>query len=368
MKIEKSKITDADLEKINKFTRRELTADEVYTFSVVLCDNDVDRDYEKFTVDALKALQPMFVGKTGIIDHSPSANNQNSRIFETWIETHDEKKTVDGEALTQLKAKAYVLKNEKSQTLIDEIEAGIKKEVSVSLSTEKSVCSICGEAICKHQRGKTYDGKLCYFTLENPTDAYEFSFVAVPAQRGAGVTKCFDLEKGRECRAVKMLFDNVGVCESRTYEKDGIRVIETFDTGVLEKAKTNDIVMKDGEVIARSKDGSLRVKQDGTSIYFAADGKINGEVYMSFTAKSTMEFQRMDGGCAVYRRNINEIEKIYSISNGAGVAEKSINNLFDGVIEKAQAERLAALKNKKLALKKQIAKMLMEGKNDTSGN
>ena len=30
--------------------------------------------------------------------------------------------------------------------------------------------------------------------MEEPTDAYEFSFVAVPAQRGAGTTKAFESE------------------------------------------------------------------------------------------------------------------------------------------------------------------------------
>ncbi|MGN1081060.1 MAG: hypothetical protein ACI4QV_03110, partial [Acutalibacteraceae bacterium] len=33
---------------------------------------------------------------------------------------------------------------------------------------------------------------LCYHTLKDPADAYEWSFVAVPAQRKAGVTKSFD--------------------------------------------------------------------------------------------------------------------------------------------------------------------------------
>ena len=32
-------------------------------------------------------------------------------------------------------------------------------------------------------------GKKCIGELSEPTDAYEFSFVAVPAQPGAGVTK-----------------------------------------------------------------------------------------------------------------------------------------------------------------------------------
>ena len=46
------KLTDDELAKINTYTRREFTADEVYTFSLVLCDNDVDRDFERFTVES----------------------------------------------------------------------------------------------------------------------------------------------------------------------------------------------------------------------------------------------------------------------------------------------------------------------------
>ncbi|MBR1732046.1 MAG: hypothetical protein IJ725_06405, partial [Ruminococcus sp.] len=160
--ITKSKATDEDLKKINQFTRRELTADEIYVFTVALCDNDVDRDYEKFTVESLKALAPLFIGKPGILDHSMRSEDQNSRVFDTRVEQAEDKKTRDGEDLYQLKAKAYILKSEKSQSLIDEIDAGIKKEVSVSCSMSTSKCSICGanrdEDRCEHIPGKEYDG------------------------------------------------------------------------------------------------------------------------------------------------------------------------------------------------------------------
>ena len=36
----------ASMEKINLYTRRAYKPEEVYTFSVVLCDNEVDRDSE----------------------------------------------------------------------------------------------------------------------------------------------------------------------------------------------------------------------------------------------------------------------------------------------------------------------------------
>lgn len=75
--------------------------------------------------------------------------------------------------------------------LIAEIDAGIKKEVSVSCAVSRSVCSVCGEpaGTCSHQRGKRY-GEIPRHVIHcAATDAYEWSFVAVPAQPAAGVTK-----------------------------------------------------------------------------------------------------------------------------------------------------------------------------------
>ena len=73
--------TEQDMELVNRYTRRAFAPDEVYIFSVVLCDNDVDRDFERFTVESLFQMEKLFVGKTGIYDHSPRAVNQTARIL-----------------------------------------------------------------------------------------------------------------------------------------------------------------------------------------------------------------------------------------------------------------------------------------------
>jgi len=174
---------EAELVLIHRHTRRALTAQEVYTFTVTLCDNEIDRDGERFTTACLKALQPMFVGKTGIFDHSGRAEDQVMRIYETYVE-------VNG-SYAALCAKVYLPRNEENATLIKEIDAGIKKEVSISCAVKRVKCSICGKAInkCEHKKGVVYGGKVCHAILEEPTDAYEFSFVAVPAQPAAGVRK-----------------------------------------------------------------------------------------------------------------------------------------------------------------------------------
>lgn len=190
---------ESDFEKIRAFTRREFSEDELYVFEATLCDNDIDRDFEKFSDSALSALQKLFIGKTGIKDHSMKAQDQTARIFDTRLEKTAGRTTADGEPYIALKAKAYMVRTPENESLIKDIDAGIKKEVSVSCSAKKRICSVCGsdrsESHCGHIAGKTYGGKLCYTILDDVSDAYEFSFVAVPAQRNAGVEKAFDTEK-----------------------------------------------------------------------------------------------------------------------------------------------------------------------------
>ena len=69
------------LKRLNEFTRREMSEDEVYIFDVILCDNDIDRDGERFSQNALESLKKLFVGKTGIFDHNPKSGGQTARIF-----------------------------------------------------------------------------------------------------------------------------------------------------------------------------------------------------------------------------------------------------------------------------------------------
>ena len=84
---------------------------------------------------------------------------------------------------------------EKYEPLIREIDCGIKKEVSIHCDCRSAVCSVCGadlyRAPCTHRAGETADGKVCHRILSDVRDVYEWSFVAVPAQREAGVTKTY---------------------------------------------------------------------------------------------------------------------------------------------------------------------------------
>ena len=192
--------TAAQLEAINAQTKGNMTAEQLYVFSVRLCDDQIDRDMERFDTASLPVLAKLFIGKTGIIDHCWSSDNQVARIFQTQV--------VQEEGISYIKAWAYIRRGSHTDEIIADIEAGIKKEVSVGCAMGRSVCAICGSdyGTCGHQKGEYYDGQLCCVILREPMDAYEFSFVAVPAQRDAGVIKGM----GRRHVSLKALADEFG--------------------------------------------------------------------------------------------------------------------------------------------------------------
>ena len=247
--------TAAQMEAINVQAKGKLRAENVYVFSVRLCDDQPDRDMEQFDTAALPALAKMFIGKTGIVDHQWSSENQVARIFQTQV--------VQEDGVSYIKAWAYIRRGSHTEELIADIEAGIKKEVSVGCSMGRAVCSVCGSeyGTCGHQKGEPYDGMVCHAILKEPMDAYEFSFVAVPAQSEAGVMKGI----GRGNRSLKELADQFGAQgEYRAmhklaqlglqYEKqlqnEVVRLCLSLDLGatepvlrsIAEKAGTDDLL------------------------------------------------------------------------------------------------------------------------------
>ena len=247
--------TAAQLEAINALAKSELTSEQVYVFSLRLCDDQVDRDGERFDTAALPGLAKPFIGKTGIVDHKWSAGNQIARIFRTEVVKEDR--------VSYIKAWAYIRRSGAADEIIADIEAGIKKEVSVGCAMGRAVCSVCGSdyGTCGHQKGESYDGQVCCAILKEPMDAYEFSFVAVPAQREAGVLKGF----GGKTVSLKDLADAHGAQEEyrqmfklaqlgREYEKQlqtevvrlclsiGLGVEEPVLRGLVQKAGAQELM------------------------------------------------------------------------------------------------------------------------------
>lgn len=186
-----NEISQNDLELINQYTRRTYSKDEIYSFNVVLCDNEIDRDNEAFSKQALYEMGKLFVGKTGITNHNPIAENQTARIYRCYVECVEGKKTSFNDEYYRLVAKAYIPIIDSTRETIAKIDSGILKEVSVGCSSDEIICSVCESDIRHNACGHNNS----YHIINSVNDVYEWSFVAVPSQRMAGVIKGYKTNK-----------------------------------------------------------------------------------------------------------------------------------------------------------------------------
>ena len=258
--------TAEQLAAINAQAKGQLTAEQVYVFSLRLCDDQIDRDLERFDTQALPELAKLFIGKTGVVDHRWSSDAQVARIFQTEVVRED--------GVAYIKAWAYIRRGGQAEETIADIEAGIKKEVSVGCAMGRSVCSVCGGDYgdCGHRKGEYYDGQMCCVILKEPMDAYEFSFVAVPAQREAGVIKGFG--SGKRClkelaeefgaqAEYRALYQQaqLGIRYKKQLEDDVVRLCLGLDLGVAEPVLRGVMGRAGAEELGRLKE-ALQERMD----------------------------------------------------------------------------------------------------------
>lgn len=89
MAVEKISISNEDLEMINKMSLKEFGKDDVFVFRFVACDNQIDRDHERFDDSVLSQMAKRYVGTTMLKDHQPRADNQVARIYRAETKSGD---------------------------------------------------------------------------------------------------------------------------------------------------------------------------------------------------------------------------------------------------------------------------------------
>lgn len=207
--------SDEQLGRINQFTRRPVTADEVICFTTLSCNDIVDRDDDRFTSDCVKdfaALEQPFspVGKSYMVDHSRSISGAVGRIFGV-----DTKKVSGGLFLAN---EVYIPNTDQYRGFIEDVDFGINWAVSVGVVLGKDACTVCEGpfswwgywCVNGHDKGMWYDPKSdetdswgyptpveegtsgavkCIREFSDPIDFYELSQVFLGAQYFAALEK-----------------------------------------------------------------------------------------------------------------------------------------------------------------------------------
>lgn len=149
------------------------------------------------------------------------------------------------------------------------------------------------------------------------------------------------------------------------YEDEDLVFLEQVDVKAFENTDMNDVIMQynhEGRVFARQTNGTLEVRADDKGLFISADlggteigRELFEEIRGGYTNKMSFGFkvdgedwdeQRKDGEKDRVLRTITSISKLYDVSAVSIPANDatsiSVRELSDGVIRRAEAERLKA--------------------------
>lgn len=206
--------TDEQLTKINKLSKRTLSAEEVFVFPSKLAGDMIIPDrYVQLTKELLDVFATdANKGVSFLLDHSwhadgfwgmggrPRAAIPYGRTFNSsYGPATEEGETISLNSDTYM-PRGVEIDGIKTNDLIQSIEAGTLFDTSIGFSYNKGICSICGNNYndydkCEHYAGKTYEieengvvkNKLCFIMAYPPGGLWENSGVFDGAYPGAGM-------------------------------------------------------------------------------------------------------------------------------------------------------------------------------------
>lgn len=186
-----------DISIIKKYSKSDISIDDIYRFPIYLCDNEIDRENEMLTIESLNKVADMMVGKPGILSHDYSTLSNHSRIYKTVIMESSTLNNISGDKLTCVVGFAFTPYTDNNKDFVNNIDMGIFKEVSLGFKGVTK-CSICGsvmneDGVCVngHIKGNSYNiegvNLACIGITTDVSDCFEWSFVPVPCIKNAGV-------------------------------------------------------------------------------------------------------------------------------------------------------------------------------------
>ena len=174
--------TDDGLAAINRYALRDLDPDEYVTFTLDLCNNQVDRHFSRFPEEELARIAELVPGRPLMERHDLRGTLPRGRFFRAALHR-------DGDLVT-VRPEVYVLKTEENRDFILNIEGGVYRETSIGFSFRMPECSVCGKDLrtCEHVPGRSYGDETCHFIMREVLEVLEGSVVSSGSQ-GTGFVR-----------------------------------------------------------------------------------------------------------------------------------------------------------------------------------
>lgn len=217
------------------------------------------RNFTYYTPECLKKSVPYWTSpyeRPVIMHHNDKDGTQIGRI-----------KSVEFLENTRAKSPGLIFTcNIGDETGIKGVKNGTLSTVSLGAVIHKATCSICGQNIaaegeCEHQRGRKYDGKLCYWLMEE-MEPKELSYVIVPSDRYANTIKIYkpkdlgtkDAKESYEEGGNNMsLFENIDLELTEPQAKESTEeVVETVEVTEAKDAETTVETQEAGEEVVNT--------------------------------------------------------------------------------------------------------------------
>lgn len=198
--------TDADMVKINSFTKETVTKDEVAAYKTNSMNDMFDRDDERFTTDTVNEFAALpdpqsFVGKSYMADHGRSISMVKGRIFDVGTDK------IKG--ATFLTNNIYTPKTAQYADHLENLKFGMNWAVSVGVVVDKQSCTLCdapvhsmwGWSWCEsgHEKG------FYYVPGKEEEDKYGYMTPVDPSTKGAQKARV-DLKDAVEAYELSQVF------------------------------------------------------------------------------------------------------------------------------------------------------------------
>lgn len=170
-------LDEDEMKKINTYERTPLKSSDVNTFTIGLCSNEIDMDFERFSISSLTILKKLYLGVPLLLGYKERFDTRMARIYHTELVSTMNSVTQANEILTQLIARAYIPKVDHNRETIELLKNGIAHPVNIACSIKRKICALCGKEECDHKPGCFYNGQLAHKVLFDPIEAYECSIV-----------------------------------------------------------------------------------------------------------------------------------------------------------------------------------------------